>query len=101
LHFLVNEDPDSFAAAFAAEHGPSACGSPSAPARWPRARTRALRNGAEEIGPGETSKAVAAPVIKGIGGCMLYLVDRYDEAGTIFDRITSSSPAHSAGRASA
>ncbi len=84
--FLVNEDPDSFAAAFAAEHGPSACGfaiRTGTLAEW--ARTRALRNGAEEIGPGETSKAVAAPVIKGIGGCMLYLVDRYDEAGTIFD----------------
>ena len=24
--FLINEDPDSFAARFAAEHGPSACG---------------------------------------------------------------------------
>ena len=24
--FLINEDPDSFAARFAAQHGPSACG---------------------------------------------------------------------------
>ena len=26
VHFLVNEDPDSFAADFAKAHGPSACG---------------------------------------------------------------------------
>ena len=26
VNFLVNEDPDSFAADFAAQHGPSACG---------------------------------------------------------------------------
>ncbi|HKE94594.1 MAG TPA: 4-hydroxyphenylpyruvate dioxygenase, partial [Povalibacter sp.] len=33
----------------------------------------------------EISKAVAAPVIEGIGGCMLYIVDRYDDKGTIHD----------------
>ena len=30
-------------------------------------------------------KAVDAPVIKGIGDCMLYLVDRYGDKGTIYD----------------
>ncbi|KAF1686685.1 4-hydroxyphenylpyruvate dioxygenase [Pseudoxanthomonas broegbernensis] len=85
--FLVNEDPDSFAAAFAAQHGPSACGFAirvKKLADW--VRTQALRNGAEPFGEREQlGKAVAAPVIKGIGGCMLYIVDRYDEAGTIHD----------------
>ena len=85
--FLINEDPDSFAARFAAQHGPSACGFAirfSKLAEW--VRVQALRNGAEEFeAADEISKAVAAPVIKGIGGCMLYLVDRYDERGTIHD----------------
>ncbi|MBP9154858.1 MAG: 4-hydroxyphenylpyruvate dioxygenase, partial [Xanthomonadales bacterium] len=82
--FLINEDPDSFAADFAAEHGPSACGFAirvNKLAEW--ARMQALKNGAEQIGPRELTKAVAAPVIKGIGGCMLYIVDRYDDKGTI------------------
>jgi len=84
--FLINEDPDSFAADFAAEHGPSACGFAirvNKLAEW--ARVQALKNGAEQIGERELTKAVAAPVIKGIGGCMLYIVDRYDEQGTIHD----------------
>ena len=85
--FLVNEDPDGFAARFAAQHGPSACGFAIRVrklADW--ARTQALKNGAEAFeARDELSKAVAAPVIKGIGDCMLYIVDRYDDRGTIHD----------------
>jgi 4-hydroxyphenylpyruvate dioxygenase len=85
--FLINEDPDSFAARFAEQHGPSACGFAirvKKLADW--ARTQAIRNGAEAFDTrDELSKAVAAPVIKGIGDCMLYIVDRYDEKGTIHD----------------
>ena len=84
--FLINEDPDSFAADFAAEHGPSACGFAirvNKLAEW--ARVQALKNGATPVTHKELTKAVAAPVIEGIGGCMLYIVDRYDEKGTIHD----------------
>ncbi|HMM57602.1 MAG TPA: 4-hydroxyphenylpyruvate dioxygenase [Rudaea sp.] len=84
--FLINEDPDSFAADFAAKHGPSACGFAirvNKLAEW--ARVQALKNGAQPITNKETTKAVAAPVIEGIGGCMLYIVDRYDDKGTIHD----------------
>ena len=84
--FLINEDPDSFAADFAAKHGPSACGFAirvNKLAEW--VRVQALKNGATPITNKELSKAVAAPVIEGIGGCMLYIVDRYDEKGTIHD----------------
>ena len=84
--FLINEDPDSFAADFAAEHGPSACGFAirvNKLAEW--VRVQALKNGATPITNKELTKAVAAPVIEGIGGCMLYIVDRYDEKGTIHD----------------
>ena len=85
--FLINEDPDSFAARFAAEHGPSACGFAirvKKLAEW--ARVQAMKNGAESFDDAdELTKAVAAPVIKGIGDCMLYIVDRYDDHGTIHD----------------
>ncbi|WP_271680947.1 4-hydroxyphenylpyruvate dioxygenase [Thermomonas mangrovi] len=85
--FLINEDADSFAGRFAAQHGPSACGFAirfRKLAEW--VRVQALKNGAEAFDAAdELTKAVAAPVIKGIGGCMLYLVDRYDSEGTIHD----------------
>ena len=84
--FLINEDPDSFAADFAAKHGPSACGFAirvNKLAEW--VRVQALKNGATPITEKELTKAVAAPVIEGIGGCMLYIVDRYDDKGTIHD----------------
>jgi 4-hydroxyphenylpyruvate dioxygenase len=84
--FLVNEVPDSFASDFAAKHGPCACGFAirvSKSAEW--ARAEAIRNGGEAVTDKESSKAVAAPVIKGIGDCMLYLVDRYGAKGNLYD----------------
>ncbi len=79
--FLVNEDPDSFAADFAAKHGPSACGfavrftKPVA-----EVEAAALANGGERIDIKPASRAIDVPVIKGIGDCMLYLVPREGDA---------------------
>jgi 4-hydroxyphenylpyruvate dioxygenase len=84
--FLVNEEPGSFAADFAAKHGPCACGFAirfGKPAQW--VREEAMRKGAEAIIDKEDSKAVKVPVIKGIGGSMLYLVDRYGSVGEVYD----------------
>ncbi|MEO9078442.1 MAG: 4-hydroxyphenylpyruvate dioxygenase [Rhodanobacter sp.] len=86
VNLLLNEDPDSFAADFAAKHGPGACGF-AIRFRKPSAEVLAtvLGNGGEVIEHMETSKAVSAPAVKGIGDCMLYLVDRYGVAGSIYD----------------
>jgi 4-hydroxyphenylpyruvate dioxygenase len=86
VNFLVNEDPDSFAADFAAQHGPCACGF-AIRFRHPSAEVEqaVLRNGGEAVTHKPSSRAVAAPVVKGIGDCMLYLVDRYGAAGSIYD----------------
>jgi 4-hydroxyphenylpyruvate dioxygenase len=86
VNFLLNEDPDSFAADFAVRHGPSACGFAIRFKQPARAVLQAvLANGAELVEHKPQSKAVDAPVIKGIGDCMLYLVDRYGAAGSIYD----------------
>jgi len=86
VNFLVNEDPDSFAADFAAKHGPSACGFAI---RFKEGASKVfdtvVGNGGEAITDKAESRAVAAPVVKGIGDCMLYLVDRYGDAGSIYD----------------
>jgi len=86
VNFLVNEDPDSFAADFAKAHGPSACGFAI---RFKKPGDEVfktvLRNGGEAIDHRADSKAVDAPVVKGIGDCMLYLVDRYGDKGSMYE----------------
>jgi 4-hydroxyphenylpyruvate dioxygenase len=85
-NFLVNEEPDSFASDFAKKHGPCACGFAirfSRPA--PEVLRKTLENGAAEVTGKTGSGAVDAPAIQGIGGCMLYLVDRYGDKGSVFD----------------
>ena len=76
VNFLVNEDADSFAADFAAAHGPSACGF-AIRFRKPVAGVFdvVMGNGGEAITHKADTRAIDAPVVKGIGDCMLYLVD--------------------------
>jgi 4-hydroxyphenylpyruvate dioxygenase len=85
-NLLINEQPDSFAANFAAKHGPSACGFAI---RFSRPATEVLKatvaKDAREMSLKATDRAIDAPVIEGIGGCMLYLVDRYGAKGSVFD----------------
>ena len=47
-----------------------------------------VNNGGEAITDKADSKAVDAPVVKGIGDCMLYLVDRYGDKGSMYDATT-------------
>ena len=76
INFLLNEDPDSFAADFAREHGPSACGFAIRFTKpTDEVLAHVLAHGGEMIDHKPGTAAVDAPAIKGIGGCMLYLVD--------------------------
>jgi len=79
INFLLNETENSFASDFAERHGQSACGF-AINFRKPSAEVLAhvLANGGERVEFRADSKAVDAPVIKGIGDCMLYLVDADD-----------------------
>ncbi len=84
-NFLVNEEPNSFASEFAKQHGPSACGFAirfSKPAA--SVREQALKKGGKPIERLEATKAVDVPVIAGIGGSMLYLVDHYGPKGEVY-----------------
>ena len=81
VNFLVNEDPNSFAADFAAQHGPCACGFAvrfTQPVSEVHAKV--LANGGEAIVNRPNSRAIDVPVVKGIGDCMLYLVPRQGDA---------------------
>ncbi|MEI2453915.1 4-hydroxyphenylpyruvate dioxygenase [Lysobacter firmicutimachus] len=82
VNFLVNETPDSFASAFADAHGPCACGFAirfQKPAQ--QVYDTVLGNGGEAVTERADTRAIDAPVVKGIGDCMLYLVDRYGAKG--------------------
>ena len=85
VNFIVNGEKDSFARAFAKLHGPCACAMAFRVADAGAAYRRALELGAKpvtsQVGPME----LQIPAIEGIGGSLLYLVDRYGAKGSIYD----------------
>ena len=85
VNFVVNAEPDSFAQAFARVHGPSVCAMAFRVADSGRAYARAIERGARPV-PGRVGPMeVNIPAIEGIGGSLIYLVDRYGPAGSIWD----------------
>src|ERR1700733_13386231 len=84
INFIINAEHDSFAQQFARAHGPCACAMAFRVADARLAYARALDLGAKPgpitAGPMELN----IPSIEGIGGSLIYLVDRYGER-TIYD----------------
>jgi 4-hydroxyphenylpyruvate dioxygenase len=84
VNFILNAEPESFAQAFARLHGPSVCAIAFRVHDAAAAYDRAIGLGAKpvhgKIGPMELN----IPAIEGIGGSLIYLVDRYGEH-TIYD----------------
>ncbi len=84
VNFIINAERDSFAQGFARAHGPCACAMAFRVADAAFAQRRALALGATPgpvtAGPMELN----IPSIVGIGGSLIYLVDRYGER-TIYD----------------
>ena len=91
VNFLVNEEPDSFAASFAALHGPSACGFAIRVRDEDEVYAEVVARGAEPFADRAYTRAIASPVINGIGDCMLYLVtdgvDPYAADFVFFDGV--------------
>jgi len=77
VNFVVNAEPDSHGSRFAKAHGPSACAMAFRVKDAAKAYARALSLGAKpfenHVGPMELN----IPAIEGIGGSVIYLVDRY------------------------
>ncbi len=84
VSFLINEEPDSYAARFAAAHGPCACGFAIRVRHGADAYQTTTARGAEGFGADAAVRALDMPVIKGIGDCMLYLVDDRGNRGEVF-----------------
>ncbi len=84
VNFIINAEPESFAQGFARAHGPCACAMAFRVADAAYAHRRAIELGATPgpvtAGPMELN----IPSIVGIGGSLIYLVDRYGDR-TIYD----------------
>jgi 4-hydroxyphenylpyruvate dioxygenase len=77
INFLVNAEPNSFAQQFARDHGGSICAMgfrvKDAALAFKRALELGATPGPQTAGPMELN----IPSIRGIGGSLIYLVDRY------------------------
>ena len=85
INFIVNREPNSPAAYFAVEHGPSACGMAFRVQDSHKASARALALGAQPVEIATGPIELRLPAIKGIGGAPLYLIDRFEEGKSIYD----------------
>ncbi|HWW59603.1 MAG TPA: 4-hydroxyphenylpyruvate dioxygenase [Sphingopyxis sp.] len=85
INLIANYEPKSAAAYFAAEHGPSACGMGWRVRDAAKAYNEAIERGAEpvEVNPGPME--LRLPAIRGIGGSIIYLIDRYGDDLSIYD----------------
>ncbi|MEJ6595378.1 4-hydroxyphenylpyruvate dioxygenase [Parasphingorhabdus sp.] len=78
INLIINYEPKSAAWYFAREHGPSACGMAFRVKDARKAYAYLLDKGAEPVNMQTGPMELHIPAIRGIGGAILYLVDRYD-----------------------
>jgi 4-hydroxyphenylpyruvate dioxygenase len=87
ITLLVNRSPTGQAGEFATEHGPSANGMAFRVADAKAAFEGAVERGARAA-EGHDGGALAGGypwILQGIGGSLLYLVDQYGDAGSLYD----------------
>ena len=87
ITLLVHRTPGGQAADFARDHGPSANGMAFRVTDARAAYEGALARGARKA-EGANGGALAGDypyVLQGIGGSLLYVIDRYGEAGSLYD----------------
>jgi 4-hydroxyphenylpyruvate dioxygenase len=85
INFIVNRDPASPAAYFAAEHGPCACALAFRVKDSHFAYKRAIELGAQPVEMPVGPMELNLPAVKGIGGAPLYLIDRFEDGHSIYD----------------
>lgn len=83
--FLLNDEAGSFARDFAAIHGPCACGFAMRVKDADFVYQATLKKGAQAFKTKPATLALDIPCIEGIGGSILYLVDKYGEQSVYAD----------------
>ncbi len=84
VNFIINAEPGSFGQRFAQQHGPSACAMAFRVKDAAQAFRRAVDLGAKPVQNTVGPMELNIPAIEGIGGSLVYLVDRYG-GNTIYD----------------
>jgi 4-hydroxyphenylpyruvate dioxygenase len=84
INFVINAEPGGFGQQFARAHGPSACAMAFRVRDAAAAFRRALELGAKAVETDVGPMELRIPAIEGIGGSLIYLVDRYGDR-TIYD----------------
>ncbi|MEE4211304.1 MAG: 4-hydroxyphenylpyruvate dioxygenase [Parvularcula sp.] len=85
INLIANYEPKSPAWYFAREHGPSACGMGFRVRDARQAYSHLLEHGAEPVKVETGPMELRLPAIRGIGGAIIYLIDRYGEGLSIYD----------------
>ncbi len=85
INLIANYEKRSPAWYFSAEHGASACGMAFRVKDAAKAYKEALDRGAEPVETRTGIMELRIPAIKGIGGAIIYLVDRYGDDLSIYD----------------
>ncbi|MDP2698143.1 4-hydroxyphenylpyruvate dioxygenase [Thalassospira sp.] len=84
INFILNMEPDSQASSFARDHGPSVNAMAFRVIDAQLAFAHAIERGAEPVQAGAGPMELNIPAIRGIGGALIYLVDRYGDT-SIYD----------------
>lgn len=85
INFIINYEKNSPAYYYCKEHGPSACGMAFRVKNAKQAYQRALEQGAQPIDIPAGPMELKLPAIRGVGGAILYLIDRYEDGVSIYD----------------
>ncbi|WP_026147791.1 4-hydroxyphenylpyruvate dioxygenase [Robiginitomaculum antarcticum] len=81
INLITNYEPTSPAYYFAREHGPSACGMGFRVRDARKAYDHLIAQGAEPVEMKTGPMELCIPGIRGIGNSIIYLIDRYADAG--------------------
>ncbi|MGD9657215.1 MAG: 4-hydroxyphenylpyruvate dioxygenase [Methylocystis sp.] len=85
VNYVLNAEPRSFAADFQKAHGPSVCCIGFRVVDAAKAMRRAVSLGAKPVACGVGPMELNIPAIEGVGGSLIYFVDRYGDQGSIWD----------------
>lgn len=85
INFILNAEKDGHAERFYAAHGPSANAMAFRVKDIKQAVRHAKAVGVEVLEPKVGDNEMPIPALRGVGGSLIYLVDRYGDKGSIYD----------------
>ena len=85
INLILNREPKSQASYFVEEHGAGACSMGFRVRDAKKAYERAIEMGAQPVDVPTGVMELRLPAIKGIGGSLIYLIDRYKDGESIYD----------------